>query len=176
MRRPGDTCGAPGRQNRESGQATVEFALILLPLLILVTGIIYFGIGLNYWLDMNRIANQGARWAAVNNWPPDCPRTVVGTCNAEPPCTGGSRANASLQNTMRCQAVAQGLRSNVAVNVCYPGESPASVDAHDAVKVQVTTPFTFFFIDRFRMNLRANATMRLEVKPTRITGALNACP
>ncbi len=68
------------RQNPESGQATTEFALILFPLLVLVGGIIYFGIGLNYWLDMQRIANQGARWAAVNNWPPDCP---VGT--ADPP-------------------------------------------------------------------------------------------
>ena len=57
-------------RNSESGQATTEFALILFPLLILVGGIIYFGIGLNYWLDMNRVANQGARWAAVNNWPP----------------------------------------------------------------------------------------------------------
>ena len=55
-------------RDRESGQATIEFALILIPLLILVGGIIYFGIGLNYWLDMNRVANQGARWAAVNNW------------------------------------------------------------------------------------------------------------
>ena len=46
----------------------VEFALILFPLLIIVAGIIQFGIALNYWLDMQRIANQGARWAAVNCW------------------------------------------------------------------------------------------------------------
>ena len=62
-------------RHSESGQATTEFALILIPLLIVVGGIIYFGIGLNYWLDMNRVANQGARWAAVNNWPRYCPRT-----------------------------------------------------------------------------------------------------
>ena len=43
----------------------VEFALILFPLLLIVAGIIQFGIALNYWLDMQRIANQGARWAAV---------------------------------------------------------------------------------------------------------------
>ena len=53
----------------------VEFALILFPLLMVVAGIIYFGIGLNYWLDMNRVANQGARQAAVNNWPSQCPRS-----------------------------------------------------------------------------------------------------
>ena len=33
------------RQDPESGQAMVEFALILIPLLILVVGIIQFGIG-----------------------------------------------------------------------------------------------------------------------------------
>ena len=53
------------RKDGERGQAMVEFALILFPLLILVAGIIQFGIGLNYWLDANRIANQGARFAVV---------------------------------------------------------------------------------------------------------------
>src|SRR5262245_36031457 len=56
-------------RDRESGQATTEFALVLVPLLLLVSGIIWFGIGLNFWLDMQRIANQGARWAVVNCGP-----------------------------------------------------------------------------------------------------------
>src|SRR5688572_20224908 len=74
VRRFGDTTAARRRQDRESGQATTEFALILMPLLLVVAGIIQFGIGLNYWLDMQRVANQGGRWASVNNWPPNCPR------------------------------------------------------------------------------------------------------
>ena len=49
--RPHDDIRARRRKDRESGQAMVEFALILLPLLLLVAGIIQFGIGLNYWLD-----------------------------------------------------------------------------------------------------------------------------
>ena len=72
---------------REDGQAMVEFALILFPLLLLVAGIIQFGIGLNYWLDMQRIANQGARWAAVNNWPPNCP---AGSAAGDGDCDGPS--------------------------------------------------------------------------------------
>ena len=44
------------RVNRESGQATTEFALIFIPLITVVAGIIYFGIGLNHWLDMNLVA------------------------------------------------------------------------------------------------------------------------
>ena len=53
------------RRDRESGQALVEFALILPLFILLVVGIIQFGVGLNYWLDMQRIANQGARWGVV---------------------------------------------------------------------------------------------------------------
>ena len=94
------------RQDPESGQATVEFALILFPLLILVVGIIQFGIGLNYWLDMKRIANQGARWAAVNNWPAQCPRsTQVGyTCNNTPPTCAATLAAGSGQRCRTCFA------------------------------------------------------------------------
>ena len=81
--------------DRESGQAMVEFALILFPLLLLVAGIIQFGIGLNYWLDMQRIANQGARWAAVNNWPPDCPRGSASCTGIDIRCRASSERRQS---------------------------------------------------------------------------------
>ena len=60
---------APRRAERESGQALVEFALILPLFLLIVVGIIQFGVALNFWLDMQRIANQGARWAVVDRYP-----------------------------------------------------------------------------------------------------------
>ena len=66
---------AAGRP-RERGQALVEFALIAPLFLLVVVGIIQFGIGLNYWLDLNRIANQGARWAVVN-----CNPASTGVCD-----------------------------------------------------------------------------------------------
>ena len=90
----------------------VEFALILIPLLILVVGIIQFGIGLNYWLDMQRIANQGARWAAVNNWPPDCPR---GSTTCASPNT--------LQETLHRQILTKGLSSSTTIQICFPDGS-----------------------------------------------------
>ena len=34
---------------------------------MIVVGVIQFGVALNFWLDMQRIANQGARWAVVNS-------------------------------------------------------------------------------------------------------------
>jgi hypothetical protein len=144
----------------------VEFALILFPLLLVVAGIIQFGIGLNYWLDMQRVANQGARWATVNNWPPDCPRGST-SCTATPSCRG-SRAGATLQNTIGCQVLTDGLHDASSVKICYPNTTEL---AGDPVRVEITAPFTFVpILELGTINLHANATMRLEQRPTLITG------
>jgi Flp pilus assembly protein TadG len=60
-----------GRQslNRERGQALVEFALVLPLLLLVVLGIADFGRALGYKDDMTHLANQAARYAAVNKSP-----------------------------------------------------------------------------------------------------------
>jgi hypothetical protein len=159
------------RQDPESGQATTEFALILIPLLILVVGIIQFGIGLNYWLDMNRLANQGARWAVVNGWP-TCPRTQLTPCGQ------------SLAAYVKSQTATSGLNRSVTVMVCYPDDgdgSPGSPNGEvgDPVKVQLDSPYTFRAIMKLgTINLRARATMRIETKEPvdHLTGALNPCP
>jgi Flp pilus assembly protein TadG len=155
----GDT-RARRRQGRESGQAMVEFALILFPLLLLVVGVIQFGIGLNYWLDMQRIANQGARWAAVNNWPPDCQRSAT-TCTNTPPCTSLTRASTTLQNTLECQILTAGLQRAATVEVCYP--NAGNKDTGNPVKVRLEADFTFVpLLGIGTITLGADATMRLE--------------
>ena len=104
------------RADRETGQATVEFALILIPLLILVVGIIQFGIGLNFWLDKNRLANQGARFAVVNSWP-GCPRSEpVPLAGAN--CTGQN----TLQATSASRSLSKGLKGSVTIDICYPDD------------------------------------------------------
>jgi TadE-like protein len=172
-------------RDSESGQATTEFALILVPLLIVVGGIIYFGIGLNYWLDMNRVANQGARWAAVNNWPPQCLRTD----NPDPPYSGSSCAQntttctqalgatspfhtrARLQEVLRCQT----RNPSTAVSICYPGVILGQEDRGDPVKVKLTSPYKFWFFDSVGITLTATATARLEQKPNLIEGEVASC-
>jgi hypothetical protein len=160
----------------------VEFALILFPLLMVVAGIIYFGIGLNQWLDMNRIANQGARQAAVNNWPNQCPRSTVSGYSCATSNTGtacalvmASNSRARLQDVLRCQ-----VRQSPDVTICYPGKTPSTVEIGDPVKVTLSEPFKFFFMDSLTVTLRASATMRLEQAPTLITGAVSppggVCP
>ena len=138
----------------------VEFALILFPLLLLVVGIIQFGIALNYWLDMQRIANQGARWAAVNNWPPDCQRSAT-TCTNTPPCDSLTRASTTLQNTLECQILTTGLQQAADVKICYP--NAGDKDTGNPVKVRIEAPFTFVpILNIGTITLGADATMRLE--------------
>ena len=58
-----------GEGNRERGQATVEFAIVIPLLLLLVVGLFQFGKVFNYWISLNHLANEGARWAAVDKVP-----------------------------------------------------------------------------------------------------------
>jgi hypothetical protein len=146
----------------ESGQAMVEFALILFPLLLLVAGIIQFGIGLNYWLDLQRVSNQGARWAAVNNWPPDCPRSAASCPTPN-----------TLQESLVRQAIADGLQDSVTVEVCYPA---GTEQIGDPVRVRMETPFTFLpILNIGTITLRGEATMRLEQLPDKITNEVSPC-
>jgi TadE-like protein len=152
------------RQDPEKGQALVEFALVLLPLLLIVVGIIQFGIALNYWLDMQRIANQGARWAAVNNWPPDCPAgSAVGDCDGSP--------NPTLQQSLKKQALTQGLQDGVCVQISFP--DGVQSQGHP-VRVRLEAPFDLLpILGVESLNLGADATMRLEQQPTHITPDLS---
>jgi TadE-like protein len=155
---------------REDGQALVEFALIAPLFLAIVFGIISFGIGLNLWLDMNRAANAGARQAVVNHWPPYCVRGTV-SCNNSTSSTVcatvlAANSRARLQDVLRCQT-----RNNPTVSVCYPGKTPATATIGDPVRVKITKPYSFFFMNRLGITLTASAAMRLEQVPTLITSA-----
>jgi Flp pilus assembly protein TadG len=170
----------------ERGQAMVEFALILIPLLILVVGIIQFGIGLNYWLDMQRVSNQGARFAVVNSWPGCDLSDTAGGCTNTVACgtTITTSSNQSLLSYLKCQALTQGLRNSTAVTICYPNDGNVNNDGQvgSPVRVQLDTPFSFRAIMKLgTINLRARSEMRLEhnTKPSLPYGHLSsvgACP
>jgi hypothetical protein len=148
---------ADARRSPERGQALVEFALIAPLFLLIVVGIIQFGIGLNYWLDLNRIANQGARWAVVNKYP---------GCGGAPPCTP------TLKEYLEKQPVSGGLKPTA--TICF--ETSGAVG--QPVTVRLTSPFTFLAImDLGTIVLRGKATMRIEQPPTvLVSQGVVACP
>jgi Flp pilus assembly protein TadG len=49
----------------ERGQSAVEFAMVVPFICLLVLALVDFGKGVNYWLDANHLASEGARLAAV---------------------------------------------------------------------------------------------------------------
>jgi Flp pilus assembly protein TadG len=50
----------------EKGASAVEFAIILIPLFVLIFAIFQFGILFNNWIALNYAAREGARLAAVD--------------------------------------------------------------------------------------------------------------
>ena len=59
LRRP---AAAPGRAH---GQSLVEFALVLVPLLMLILGVIQFGLIFNSYVTMTNAAREGARSGTI---------------------------------------------------------------------------------------------------------------
>ena len=53
------------RLKKEKGASAVEFALILMPFMVLIFAIFQFGIVFNNWIALNYAAREGVRLAAV---------------------------------------------------------------------------------------------------------------
>jgi hypothetical protein len=78
------------RFRSERGTALVEFAIVSIPLFLIVFGILEFGRALNYYNDLTQLAGQGARAASVN-------RNPDGTAIANDNRCGGLGGNNSIQ-------------------------------------------------------------------------------
>jgi Flp pilus assembly protein TadG len=126
----------------QRGVAVVEFALVAIPLFLIVFGILDFGRALQYYNDLTQIAGQGARAAAVNQNPQ------------------GGVANGSFQNQLACEATPGELRSRVAVKVL----TPLPANPGDPVTVQASFVFNFFpYLTQYvGMTITATQTERYE--------------
>jgi Flp pilus assembly protein TadG len=138
----------------ERGQAAVEFAMVVPLLCLVIIAILHFGKVMNYWLDLNHVASEGARKAAVNTFDSDAEYDAYLRTRLE---TGELRAGgtASIPNPST-------------INVCLPEGS----DVGDPVTVQVAAGYSLPFIGA-TVTLRGSATMRLE-QPAEFAGT-GAC-
>jgi Flp pilus assembly protein TadG len=66
------------RLRSEKGQSFVEFAIILPVALVLIFGVVELGKVTSYWLDSSHLANEAARYAAVDS----CPLSACATNDA----------------------------------------------------------------------------------------------
>jgi Flp pilus assembly protein TadG len=146
----------------EKSQSLVEFSLLIPIFLILVFGIIDFGMGLRSYITVTQATREGARYGAVGN-----PR---GTFTAG----GAGECNGSTTTTVvgRVCSTMSGLQlSNVtAVNVTYPaGQTPGnSIRVNTQYNYDLITPLDAImnFISAGSMsgtlNISTTTDMRLE--------------
>ncbi len=141
----------------------VEFVLISPLILLLVGGIIQLGLAINYWMDMQRIANQGARWAVVARYPlPD------GTT-----CTSSSTScTPLLQDVLASQA-----RSlDPTVSICFPNSTSGVGTVGEPVQIRLSSDFSFIpKIGIATLPLGADAEMRIEQPPGTVYDATGDC-
>jgi Flp pilus assembly pilin Flp len=132
-----------GSLKKESGQAAVEFALVVPLLCLIIIAVLHFGKVMNYWLDLNHVASEGARKAAVNTFTTDAgyDSWIRGRLETGELRTGGTTS----------------IPSAATVAVCLPEGS----DVGDPVTVQVAVNYSLPFIGK-TIPLRGTATMRLE--------------
>jgi Flp pilus assembly protein TadG len=128
----------------DRGTAVVEFALVIIPLTLIVFGILDFGRALNYYNDLTQLAGQGARAAAVD-------QNVDGTA-----------ADGNFQKLVADNADSPELKNaSNHINVCVAAPLPTKTGD----PVTVTTSFNFHFIPLVHpvaITLRASQTERYE--------------
>lgn len=74
--RPSDRTGTrPSGRRSERGQALVEFAAVLLPLMLIVVGIIQFGFLFAAYVGTSNAAREGARSGTIYQYDSDLSRT-----------------------------------------------------------------------------------------------------
>ena len=143
--RSSGTRAASRRLRKESGQAAVEFGLIVPFLCILVIVLVDFGKAMNYWLDLNHVAAEGARKAAVNTYP-----------------TAGEYqtwVRDRLETTELRTGGTNSIPTAATVSICLPDGS----DVGDPVTVKVAVGYRWLsFISSTDWNISGTATMRLE--------------
>jgi hypothetical protein len=133
---------------REDGQALVELALVMPLLLVIVFGVLEFGRLLNYWLDQNHIASQGARFAAVNRNP-----------------GGGTLASylQGLGTTDELRTGSSSVSDPLRVCVSFPN---GTSNVGDPVRVRATSTYSFLpILDLLPVSVTGEADMRIEVRP-----------
>ena len=136
----------------------VEFALVLFPLLLLVAGIIQFGIAINFWQDQQRLAAAGraSRGGELRTG-------VVVHAHARAVPREPARSRTATSHRRRCASSRR------------PAATGTAADPGDSITVYLESPFKLVPIFGVgTITISARTTMRLEQKATHagIAGSL----
>jgi Flp pilus assembly protein TadG len=103
------------KMKRERGQTLTEFALVLPILVVLMLGIVQFGVAFNNYVTLTDAVRAGARKAAVSRNASD----PAGTCRAAVLAAGVNLDSAELGSELSCDS-SWTPGSDVTVRATYP--------------------------------------------------------
>ena len=171
------------RLQQQQGTAMVEMALVMPILLFLVLGIVDFGRVMNYWNNVNQIASDGARFAAVNRNPGETltPSPITDfrewvRSQAETGelkdgvVAGGTAANCPDKYDSTCS---QSVTSKLKVCVESPSGQPLTVGNPIRIRVESSynlIPFLPGTTEFGSVAVHGEAVMRVEQDYTMATG------
>jgi len=138
--------------------ALVEFALVLPLLLLMLLAILDFGKVFNYWIDETHLANEGARYAAVNKNPSTSGQSLQQYLLAEAGVDSNELENGGTTS----------LPAGAQVCISFPN---GTANVGDPVTVTLTAdyhllPFLGQKINVTAKSISGSSTMRLEARAT----------
>jgi hypothetical protein len=123
----------------EDGVAMTEFALILPVFMLVVAGLLAFGRVFFYWIEANHLANETARWAAVDRRP-DPTKTLQAYAHD----SGGT---VEFDDAKVC--------------IVVPGGGAPALGG--PIQVRISKPFSFVpLLGIGNVMVRGSSTMRIE--------------
>jgi hypothetical protein len=123
----------------ERGVAMTEFALVLPMFMLIVAGLLAFGRVLFYWIETNHLANETARWAAVDRRPDPSKTLQVYARDS-----GGTVEFSDAK-------------------VCIGTPDGSNPTIGGPIQVKISKPFSFVPILQIApIKIRGEATMRIE--------------
>lgn len=148
------TAEQPGKRRHERGQGLVELALVMPLFMILVFGVIDFGMGLRAYITAAQAVREGARFAAVGNPAGTFTTGGTGDCN-------GSTTTTTVGKV--CSTMDGLSLANISnVSVTYPnGKSPGNT-----VHVAVTYNYQYITPIRRLVNFLSAGTLGSSISMT----------
>jgi TadE-like protein len=151
-----------GRLADDRGVALVEFALVLPMLLLILFAMVDMGKAISYWNDQTHLANEAARYAAVNHSPVSGQsiETVIKNQAVTSELKSGSGGSEGVAGG--------GLSDPNAVSICFVDTlSPGVPDtrAGHPIKAIVKSTYNwlgFLFGSGIHSDMTGASTMRLE--------------
>jgi len=165
--RPGDrppasrlaACRGARRGADERGQALVEFALVLPVLLIVIIGILQFGVVYNHYIQLTNAADAGARLFSIERGQSNPCTDVVSQVDAAAATLKSSNVVVTLSAVNSPTATSPSTYSSAAGGSC-PWSSPGVLVSGNPVTLTATYPFSLslFGLSIISSNLSVSAT------------------